>query len=53
MTSVKDPNGDASSFAETAMQLAGKSEEESKRTGAVDRADDQVESKPSGKPKYL
>lgn len=44
MTSVKDPNGDASSFAETAMQLAGKSEEESKRTGAVDRADDQVES---------
>ena len=44
MTSVKDPNGDASSFAETAMQLAGKSEEESKRTGAVDRADDQGES---------
>ncbi len=33
----------ASSFAETAMQLAGKSEEEAKRTGAVDRADDQVE----------
>jgi alkylation response protein AidB-like acyl-CoA dehydrogenase len=31
------------SFAETAMRLGGKSEEESKRTGAVDTADDQVE----------
>ncbi len=31
------------SFAETAMRLGGKSEEESRRTGAVDRADDQVE----------
>jgi alkylation response protein AidB-like acyl-CoA dehydrogenase len=42
MSTVKDPNG-KSSFAETAMTLAGKSEEEAKRTGAVDRADDQVE----------
>lgn len=32
------------SFAETALRLGGKSEEEAKRTGAVDRADDQVES---------
>lgn len=32
------------SFAETAMTLAGKTEEEAKRTGAVDLADDQVES---------
>jgi len=31
------------SFAETAFKLAGKSEEESRRTGALDRADDQVE----------
>jgi len=31
------------SFAETAMRLGGKSEEESRRTGAVDLADDQVE----------
>ncbi|MBY0357402.1 MAG: acyl-CoA/acyl-ACP dehydrogenase [Candidatus Obscuribacterales bacterium] len=31
------------SFAETAMRLGGKSEEEAKRTGAVDKADDQVE----------
>lgn len=36
------PNTEAS-FAETALQLAGKSAEEAKRTGAVDRADDEVE----------
>src|SRR5437667_4215344 len=32
-----------SSFAETALQLGGKSAEEARRTGAIDRADDQVE----------
>jgi len=42
MTSVKDPRDQ--SFAETAMQLAGKTEEEAKRTGAVDRTDDEVDS---------
>ncbi len=31
------------SFAETAMKLGGKSEEEARRTGAIDKADDQVE----------
>lgn len=31
------------SFAETAMRMGGKSEEESKRMGAVDRADEQVD----------
>jgi alkylation response protein AidB-like acyl-CoA dehydrogenase len=31
------------SFAETALRLSGKSEEEALRTGAVDKADDQVE----------
>ena len=31
------------SFAETALKLGGKSEEEARRTGAVDTADDQVE----------
>ena len=31
------------SFAETAMKLGGKSEEEARRMGAVDKADDQVE----------
>jgi alkylation response protein AidB-like acyl-CoA dehydrogenase len=35
---------DAESFAETALKLGGKSEEEARRTGAIDRADDQVES---------
>jgi len=32
------------SFAETALKLGGKSDEEARRTGAIDRADDQVES---------
>ncbi len=31
------------SFAETALRLGGKSDEEARRTGAIDRADDQVE----------
>lgn len=34
---------EATSFAETALKLGGKSEEEARRTGAIDRADDQVE----------
>src|SRR5436853_3190032 len=32
------------SFAESALRLSGKSEEEARRTGAMDRADEQVES---------
>jgi alkylation response protein AidB-like acyl-CoA dehydrogenase len=35
---------DAQSFAETAMRLGGKSDEEARRIGAVDKADEQVES---------
>src|SRR5262245_20796324 len=31
------------SFAETALKLGGKSEEEARRMGAIDRADEQVE----------
>jgi len=31
------------SFAETAMRLGGKSDDEARRTGAIDKADDQVE----------
>jgi alkylation response protein AidB-like acyl-CoA dehydrogenase len=34
---------EATSFAETAMKLGGKSDDEARRMGAVDRADDQVE----------
>jgi alkylation response protein AidB-like acyl-CoA dehydrogenase len=35
---------DRQSFAETALRLGGKSDEEARRMGAVDRADEQVES---------
>lgn len=40
-TDVQEP--EAESFAEAALRLGGKSEVEAKTTGAVDRADDQVE----------
>src|SRR5262245_10597071 len=38
-----EPREGAQSFAETAMRLGGKSDEEARRLGAVDRADEQVE----------
>jgi alkylation response protein AidB-like acyl-CoA dehydrogenase len=38
-----DGRNDETSFAETALKLGGKSDEEARRTGAIDRADDQVE----------
>jgi alkylation response protein AidB-like acyl-CoA dehydrogenase len=46
--SVKPPKTNTStqsaeSFAETALKLGGKSEDEARRTGAIDRADDEVE----------
>jgi alkylation response protein AidB-like acyl-CoA dehydrogenase len=34
---------DKASFAETALKLGGKSDDEARRTGAIDKADDQVE----------
>jgi alkylation response protein AidB-like acyl-CoA dehydrogenase len=34
---------DGASFAETALRLGGKSDEEARRTGAIDKADEQVE----------
>ena len=37
------PEAESQSFAETALKLGGKSEEEARRTGAIDKADDQVE----------
>ena len=42
---IKTPveNEPEASFAETALKLGGKSEEEARRTGAIDRADDHVE----------
>ncbi len=41
---VNDPHADEASFAETALKLGGKSDDEARRTGAIDKADDQVES---------
>jgi alkylation response protein AidB-like acyl-CoA dehydrogenase len=41
-TSVKSP-AEQESFAETAMRLSGKTDDEARRMGAVDKADDQVE----------
>ena len=38
-----DATGEEASFAETALTLGGKSQEEAQRTGAIDKADDQVE----------
>src|SRR5271163_3717609 len=43
MSSLTRPESDKQSFAETALRLGGKTEEEARRTGALDRADDQVE----------
>jgi len=37
------PEANETSFAETALTLGGKSADEARRTGAIDRADDQVE----------
>jgi alkylation response protein AidB-like acyl-CoA dehydrogenase len=44
MSTVTPTDRDQQSFAETALRLGGKTEEEARRTGAVDRADEQVES---------
>jgi alkylation response protein AidB-like acyl-CoA dehydrogenase len=44
MSTITPPEREQQSFAETALRLGGKSEEEARRTGAVDRADEQVES---------
>jgi len=44
MTTASRLDGQAQSFAEAALRLSGKSDEEARRTGAVDRADEQVES---------
>src|SRR5437870_792472 len=39
----RDGAAGQASFAETALKLGGKSEDEARRTGAIDTADDQVE----------
>lgn len=40
---ARDAAEHEASFAETALKLGGKSEDEARRTGAIDKADDQVE----------
>src|SRR3954467_1241866 len=44
MSGLSTPDREKQSFAETALRLGGKTEEEARRTGAVDKADEQVES---------
>ena len=44
MSTPTTSDRDRQSFAETALRLGGKTEEEARRTGAVDKADEQVES---------
>ncbi|HWG42651.1 MAG TPA: acyl-CoA dehydrogenase family protein [Gemmataceae bacterium] len=44
MSTVTPPDREQQSFAETALRLGGKTEEEARRTGAMDKADEQVES---------
>jgi alkylation response protein AidB-like acyl-CoA dehydrogenase len=43
MSTQTDTERGQQSFAEAALRLSGKSEEEARRTGAVDKADEQVE----------
>ncbi len=43
MSSPTKPDVERQSFAEAALRLSGKTEEEARRTGAVDKADEQVE----------
>src|SRR5437763_1896508 len=43
LTDTDESRQNEASFAETALKLGGKSEEEARRTGAIDKADDQVE----------
>ena len=43
MSTTTQPPADGQSFAEAALRLSGKSEEEARRTGAMDKADEQVE----------
>ena len=42
-TAASPRQPEKASFAETALKLGGKSDEEARRTGAIDKADDQVE----------
>src|SRR2546425_3910831 len=43
MSAPTQADQERKSFAEAALRLSGKTDEEARRTGAVDKADDQVE----------
>src|SRR5262245_16202016 len=43
VSAAPDTQGEKQSFAETALRLGGKSDEEARRLGAMDKADEQVE----------
>jgi alkylation response protein AidB-like acyl-CoA dehydrogenase len=43
MSAIPETDRDTQSFAETALRLGGKSDEEVRRTGAMDKADEQLE----------
>src|SRR6187399_441582 len=43
MSVAPDKQREGQSFAETALRMGGKSDEEVRRTGAMDKADEQVE----------
>ena len=43
MTTELKPSSEKETFVETALKLSGKSDEEARKTGALDRADEQVE----------
>src|SRR5438445_10989292 len=43
MSSTTETERDRQSFAEAALRLSGKTDEEARRTGAMDKADEQVE----------
>jgi acyl-CoA dehydrogenase len=43
VSAAPNTQGETQSFAETALRMGGKSDEEAKRLGAVDKADEQVE----------
>ena len=43
MSAAPETDRERQSFAETALRLGGKSEEEARRMGAMDKADEQVE----------
>jgi alkylation response protein AidB-like acyl-CoA dehydrogenase len=42
-TETQSPQSESDNFVETALKLSGKSDEEARKTGAIDRADEQVE----------